>query len=119
MEWDIEYTDEFRAWWMPLSEEERIEITAAVEVLAAKGPALGRPRVDTLDEDSAYPNMKELRVQHAGKPYRIMFVFDPRQTGILLIGGIKSGKGWTKRMVAQADKIYEQYLKELKKEGLI
>ena len=63
--------------------------------------------------------MKELRAQYAGKPYRIAFVFDPRQTGILLIGGIKSGKGWTKQMVAKADKIFAQYLKELKKEGLI
>jgi hypothetical protein len=36
--------------------------------------------------------MKELRVQFAGKPYRICFAFDPRQTGTLLIGGIKSGK---------------------------
>jgi hypothetical protein len=43
--------------------------------------------------------MKELRVQFAGKPYRICFAFDPRQTGILLIGGIKSGKNWTSKMV--------------------
>jgi hypothetical protein len=104
---------------MTLSESERIEITAAVEVLAEKGPVLGRPRVDTLDKGSAYPNMKELRIQYAGKPYRILFAFDPRQTGILLIGGIKSGKGWTKRTVSQADNIYSEYLKELKKEGLI
>jgi hypothetical protein len=66
-----------------------------------------------------YPNMKELRVQHAGDPLRIMFIFDPRQTGILLIGGVKGGKGWTEKMVARADKIYEQYLREIKKEGLI
>jgi hypothetical protein len=43
----------------------------------------------------------------------------PRQTGILLIGGVKGGKGWTEKMVARADKIYEQYLREIKKEGLI
>ena len=46
--------------------------------------------------------MKELRVQFAGKPYRICFAFDPRQTGILLIGGIKSGRGWTPKMFAAA-----------------
>ncbi|HEV2421191.1 MAG TPA: type II toxin-antitoxin system RelE/ParE family toxin [Candidatus Acidoferrales bacterium] len=64
-------------------------------------------------------NMKELRIQCAGKPYRICFVFDPRQTGILLIGGIKSGKSWTQKIVAAADKIYDSYLAELKKEGLL
>jgi len=62
--------------------------------------------------------MNELRVQFRGKPYRICFAFDPRQTGILLIGGIKSGKNWTPQLVGTADKIYDAYLAELKKEGL-
>ena len=43
-------------------------------------------------------------------------MIDPRQTGILLIGGIKSGKNWTAKMVALADKIYDAYLAELKTE---
>ena len=63
--------------------------------------------------------MKELRVQFAGEPYRICLAFDPRQTGILLIGGTKPGKNWTSKMVATADKIYDRYLAELKKEGLL
>jgi hypothetical protein len=119
VEWEIEHTDEFEAWWMTLAERERISVTAGVETLEEKGPALPRPYADTMSKYSKYPNMKELRVQHAGRPLRIMFAFDPRQTGILLIGGVKGGKGWTKKMVAQADKIYEQYLEEIKKEGLI
>jgi len=63
--------------------------------------------------------MKELRVQFSDKTYRICFAFDPRQTGILLIGGIKSGKNWTSKLVATADKICDAYLAELKKEGLL
>lgn len=63
--------------------------------------------------------MKELRIQFGGKPYRICFAFDPRQTGILLIGGLKSGKKWTKEFVKGADRIYDEYLAEIKKEGLI
>jgi hypothetical protein len=117
--WEVEYTEEFLAWWDELTERERIAITATVALLQEKGPALTRPYVDTLSKDSRYPNMKELRLQHAGRPYRIIFAFDPRQSAILLIGGIKSGKGWTAKMVAAADKIYSQYLRELKKEGLI
>ena len=119
MAWEVEYTEEFLAWWDELTEPERIAITAAVALLQEKGPALTRPYVDTLSKDSQYPNMKELRLQHAGRPYRIMFAFDPRQSAILLIGGVKSGKGWTAKMVAAADKVYSQYLRELKKEGLI
>lgn len=117
--WDVEHTDELEAWWMTLSEAERITITGVVELLEDKGPALTRPYVETLSKDSKHSNMKELRIQHAGNPYRIAFIFDPRKTAILLIGGIKGGKGWTAKLVARADKIYDGYLQELKKEGLI
>jgi hypothetical protein len=117
--WAIEATDEFQAWWAELSDAEHEAITVGITVLEEKGPTLGRPRVDTLAKDSKHPNIKELRVQISGKPYRICFAFDPRQTGTLLIGGIKSGKNWTPKMVATADKIYDTYLAELKKEGLL
>ncbi|MGA8678283.1 MAG: type II toxin-antitoxin system RelE/ParE family toxin [Candidatus Acidiferrales bacterium] len=92
MAWDIETTDEFQGWWAELSEAEHEAITIGVTVLEEKGPALGRPHDDTLARDSKHPNMKEMRVQFAGKPYRICFASDPRQTGNVLIGGIKSGK---------------------------
>lgn len=104
---------------MALSENEMIAITAIVELLGEKGPALGRPYVDSLSDDSKHQNIKELRIQHRGRPYRIAFAFDPRKTAILLIGGIKSGKGWTAKLVAESDKIYDEYLQEIKKEGLI
>ena len=35
--------------------------------------------------------MKELRVQHQGKPYRILFAFDPRRSAYLILGGDKTG----------------------------
>jgi hypothetical protein len=119
MSWNIETTDEFRAWWSVLNEREREVIFAAVTILEERGPSLGRPWVDTLAKDSKHANMKELRVQCKGKPYRILFAFDPRQTGILLIGGRKSGKTWTSDIVAVADKIYGAYLNEIRREGLI
>jgi len=82
------------------------------------GPALERPDVDSI-KGSRFPNMKELRVQHGGKPYRVFFACDPRQTGILLMGGRKGRKGWCQKASALADGIYSRYLAELKKEGLI
>ena len=58
--------------------------------------------------------MRELRVQVGGDPYRIFYVFDPRRTAILLIGGNKVGDDrFYKRMVPVADHIYDQHLKEI------
>ena len=64
--------------------------------------------------------MKELRTQSGGKPLRTFFAFDPRRSAILLIGGDKTGdKRYYDRMVPIADDLYDQYLKEIEKEGLI
>jgi hypothetical protein len=116
--WDIEGSDEFRKWFAALTDAERISIARKVDLLEEVGPRLGRPDADTL-KGSRYPNMKELIVQHAGDAYRIPFAFDPRRVGILLLGGRKGDKKWYKSAVAAADKIYEQYLEELKGDGLI
>jgi hypothetical protein len=64
--------------------------------------------------------MKELRVQQGGRPFRIFFAFDPRRHAILLIGGCKAGdQRFYDRMIPLADGLYETYLKDLRKEGLI
>jgi hypothetical protein len=89
------------------------EVLAIVKVLAESGPKLGRPRVDTL-KGSAFNNMKELRIQYQGEPWRILFAFDPLRQAILLIGGNKSGnKRWYKENISLADQRYEQYLETL------
>ena len=63
---------------------------------------------------SRHGNMRELRVQHQGKPYRIFYAFDPRRAAILLIGGNKTGDDqFYERMVPLADRIYDDHLKEL------
>ena len=118
MAWNIEATDEFNQWFAALSAAERISVARKVDLLEEVGPLLGRPDVDTI-KGSRFPNMKELRIQHRGKPYRVLFVFDPRQTGILLVGGRKGPKHWYRAHIALADEIYATYLKELKDEGAI
>lgn len=46
--------------------------------------------------------------------------FDPRRSAILLIGGDKTGDDrFYERMMPVADKLYDEYLKELREEGLI
>ena len=61
---------------------------------------------------------RELRIQHDGGPYRVLYVFDPRRVALLLLGGDKTGDDrWYEKNVPLADRIYDQYLRELKEEG--
>ena len=117
--WEVEYTDEFEAWWDTLPEEVQKAIGKDVERLELDGPALGRPKVDTV-KGSKHANMKELRTQHAGEPYRTLFAFDPRRCAILLIGGSKAGdRRFYDRYVPLADRLYDEHLEQLRREGLI
>ena len=43
MAWDVEYTDEFRAWWDTLTESQQDDVAAAVQLLMDDGPQLRFP----------------------------------------------------------------------------
>jgi hypothetical protein len=117
--WDIEYTDEFGIWWNSLRQDEQESIAASVELLRQLGPELPRPHADTI-KNSKHQNMKELRTQHQGRPLRTLFAFDPRRSAILLIGGDKTGDNrFYKKILPIADRLYDEHLNTLKKEGLI
>jgi hypothetical protein len=102
MTWQVEFTDQFEEWWDHLTEDEQEAIVAAEEFLEERGPALGRPFVDTVKR-SRHKNMKELRPR--GGNIRILFAFDPRRTAILLIGGDKTDQwdDWYNEHVPVAD----------------
>jgi hypothetical protein len=122
--YEIERTDEFTDWWDDLSEKEQIAVAKIVGVLAEKGPNLKRPYVGKIGGSKKIPNLKELIIQFAGDPYRVFFLFDERKAGILLLGAKKTGgkkaeAAWYKARIAEVEPIYEQYVAELKKEGLI
>lgn len=62
--------------------------------------------------------MRELRVQHEGRPYRILYAFDPRRCAILLLGGDKTGADrWYEVHVPLADRLYDVHIETLRKEG--
>lgn len=116
MSWEVEFTNEFDAWWNELTEDAQDDVAFGVNLLKEHGPALTRPYADTI-RGSDFSNMRELRVQHAGRPYRVLYAFDPRRTGILLIGGDKTGNlRWYQEFVPKADAIYAQHLREIEKE---
>jgi hypothetical protein len=113
MAWQVEVSDEFTDWYDSLNEDEWESINSAVDKLAIFGPIFGRPYVDTLI-GSKYPNLKELRVQHQGRPLRILFVFDPCRKIYLILGGDKTGStGWYVDAIRRAEAIYSQHLKEI------
>lgn len=115
MAWEVEFTDEFGEWWRGLTASEQESVNAKILVLQSRGPSLGRPHADSI-QSSRHASMKELRIQHEGRPYRILFAFDPRRTAMLLIGGDKTGKdNWYQEFVPKADKIYDQHLAEIAK----
>lgn len=83
-------------------------------MLEERGPALGRPLVDSV-EGSRHANMKELRVG----TIRILFAFEPRRAAILLIGGDKRDR-WQEfyeQMIPLADELFDEHLMELESEG--
>jgi len=119
MAYEVEFTDEFGAWWETLSESERAAISAHIQMLEERGPNLPFPMSSGIN-GSRHRHMRELRVQIGGRPFRIFYAFDPRRTAILLIGGDKTGDArFYERMIPEADRLYDLYLDELRKEGVI
>jgi hypothetical protein len=116
MAWTVEFTDQFEGWWSGLSEGEQIDVDAKVRLLEELGPALGRPHADTV-QGPRHANMKELRIQHAGRPYRVLFAFDPRRCAILLLGGDKTGNArWYDENISVADRLFDDHLRTLERE---
>lgn len=115
--WEVEYTDEFGGWWGDLTEVEQESIDAPVRLLEEKGPNLGFPYTSGVEE-SKHSHMRELRVQHQGRPYRVLYAFDPRRCAILLLGGDKTGDDrWYEVHAPIADKLYDTHIEILRKEG--
>ncbi len=70
--------------------------------------------VELSDECVEWFELRELRVQHEGRPYRVLYAFDPARVAYLLIGGDKTGdKRWNERMIPKAEAIYAQHLREM------
>lgn len=90
----------------------------AILVLERNGPAEGRPLVDSITA-SRIANMKELRPPSSGRSeIRILLVFDPWRAAILLVAGDKSGQWekWYRAVIPHAERLYDEYLAERRKE---
>lgn len=117
MAWAVVSVEEFEAWLLGLHPRVRTGVAAHIELLRSLGPRLGRPYADTL-KGSGFPNMKELRVQVGGEPWRVFFAFDPKRAAVLLLGGSKAGDGrFYEVSIPIADARYRRHLERLKRAG--
>lgn len=115
--WEVEYTEEFAEWWNSLTEQEQKKVNTGIHLLEEQGPALGFPYSSDV-RLSRHSQMRELRVQAAGRPLRVLYAFNPQRTAILLLGGDKTGDNrWYEVNIPIADKLYDEHLRELKEES--
>ncbi|MCO6006103.1 type II toxin-antitoxin system RelE/ParE family toxin [Actinoallomurus purpureus] len=116
-DWDIYLVNEVRNWLEGIRTEDPVTfdlIEDAIYALSRSGPALKRPLVGSI-AGSTIKNLKELRPGSAGRSeIRILFVFDPWRSAILLVAGDKSGnwRRWYRQAIPLAEERYDIYLKE-------
>jgi hypothetical protein len=121
VEWEILMTTQVESFLDDLYEADPVShqlVNQAILVLERNGPAEGRPLVDTVTA-SRIANMKELRPPSGGRSeVRILLVFDPWRSAVLLVAGDKSGQWskWYRAAIPLAEQLYEDYLADREKE---
>jgi len=116
--WQIEFLPEVREWVLGQSGGTKVQITAALDLLAERGPNLGRPLADTI-AGSSLKNLKELRPGSTGNSeIRILFIFDPKRRAVLLVAGDKQARyvDWYRENIPLAEARYALYLKGMNDE---
>jgi hypothetical protein len=99
-----------------LNDHEQARVQASVDLIGEFGVNLGFPHSSKVAQ-SKHSGMRELRIQHQGRPYRVLYIFDPHSMAVLLLGGDKAGDNrWYEKNVRLADGIYDDYLAEIEKE---
>lgn len=110
--WLVEFTPAFGKWWRTIGPKTQAAVDAYVTMLEERGPTLGYPYSSKV-VGSRHSHMRELRVQHSGRPIRVFYAFDPRRVAVLLIGGNKAGDNrFYERMIPKADRLYDEHLGE-------
>jgi hypothetical protein len=98
MAWTVVLIDEVANWYLDLVNDEPATaelVAAAIDLLEADRPTLGRPLVEPT-KGSSIRNLKELRPGSQRRSgIRILFAFDPERQAVLLVAGDKAGN-WTR-----------------------
>lgn len=108
--WNLDLTF-INDWLMAIPDAMFIRVTGAFSQLALEGPNLGRPLVDRI-HGSRLHNLKELRpVTNKTAHLRVLFVFTPSRTALMLTAGDKWGRWetWHDQAIAEAEANYDRY----------
>lgn len=114
--WRVE-VDLVDAWLLSLDQKSYEQVIAALELLAERGPSLGRPVVDSV-VGSRHKNMKELRPGSSGRSeLRVLFAFDPDRRAIMLVAGDKAGnwQKWYRTNIPLAEHLFAEHLSRSRK----
>ena len=87
--WDIEYTDEFEAWWNGLTLREQSDAAKVVDLLVARGTALGESPIVTGQEFKAPAHA---RVAHPKR--RADAIYDQHIQQLRREGLLEPERGW-------------------------
>jgi hypothetical protein len=111
---EVLHTAQFEAWFRGLNGERKYAVRSAVARIAKEGPALGRPRVDSI-HGSRVHKLKEARVDRGT---RLLFAFDSNRNLVMLAGGDKTGKWnrWYPPMIRLAERLYLNHERSIGKE---
>jgi hypothetical protein len=87
----------------------RCELRTMPSSTSSAFPHATRPYFDTL-RGSKFPNLREIIVTK--KEQRVIYIFDPHQQAVLLLGGDKSQDydGWYDEHIPEAEAVYREYL---------
>jgi hypothetical protein len=119
--WEVVLHPEVEAWFLGLCRTDPTTsdlVAEAVDLLAERGPTLGRPLVDRLKE-STFHNMNELWPGSTGTTeVRLIFAFDPIRRAVFLVAGDKSGRwqAWYRTAIGLADARFSEHLASLKEQ---
>ncbi|GAA2145741.1 type II toxin-antitoxin system RelE/ParE family toxin [Kitasatospora kazusensis] len=115
--WEITLVGPVNDWFLDICVNEpdtANQIADAINLLARRGPLLGRPLVDRI-QASRLHNLKELRPGSVGRSeIRMLFVFDAEREAIFLVAGDKNGKWsrWYEENIPLAEQRYEEYVED-------
>lgn len=113
--WKLLFADEFADEFLSINKPARKKLAARLELLAERGPNLGRPYVDSL-YGSTFENMKELRFDVGSEAWRFAFAFDPERNAVVLVGGDKQGENQRRFynwLISTADERFRKHLDDL------
>jgi hypothetical protein len=103
-------TAQAQRWLAGLDPQQLAHVHASLEFLRDHGPEPDGRRVKQI-KSSAHGAMRELRP--LASSIRVLFAFDHRRVGVVLVGGDKAGEwnGWYPRHVALADRLLSEHLR--------